>query len=39
MINELNEKLKGYSNKYFIDKFINSTPNAEYNKLKPKSVV
>lgn len=39
MINELNEKLKGYSNKYFIDKFINSKPNAEYNKLKHKGGV
>ena len=36
MINKLDEKLKAYSNEYFIDEFIKSKPSTEYCKLESK---
>ena len=36
MINKLDEKLKAYSNEYFIDEFIKSKPSAEYCKVESK---
>lgn len=36
MINKLDEKLKAYSNEYFIDEFVKSKPAAEYCALESK---
>lgn len=38
MINKLDDKLKEYSNEYFMNEFIKSKPNTEYNKLNYKCI-